>query len=447
MVPGRVLSLCRKLRDGGYRVWIVGGSLRDLLLGRRPEDWDMATDARPHQVRRLFRRVINTGIAQGTVTVLWRGGRFEVTTLRGEGGYSDGRHPDSVVFIDDLEQDLARRDFTVNAIAYDPVQERLIDPFGGLQDIRERLLRAVGDPGARFKEDGLRVLRAVRFAATLGFRLEQSTLAAIPEALDLYTRTSRERVRDEWLKLMKAPEPSIGFELMRSSGILDVTCPELLEQVGCEQNCCHAYDVWSHTMRCLDLAPADPELRMAALFHDLGKPRARAFSEKTGDFTFYDHERIGAKMADRWLRLYRFSGGERERIVHLIRHHLICYTEQWTDSAVRRFLRRVGVDQVPELLALGRADLLAKGLDRSDEIAGLDRLQERIRVVIEQKSALSVGQLAIDGNDVMRRLGIGPGPRIGEVLRKALDPVLESPESNCRETLLELVDEIGREDG
>ncbi len=446
-VPGSVLGLCRKLRDGGHRVWIVGGSLRDLLLGRQPEDWDMATDARPEQVRRLFRRVIDTGIAHGTVTVLWKGGRYEVTTLRGEGGYSDARHPDSVVFIDDLEQDLSRRDFTVNAIAYDPVEERLIDPFGGLEDIRERLLRAVGDPGGRFGEDGLRVLRAVRFAATLHFRLEEHTLAAIPDALERYRRVSRERVRDEWLKLMKAPEPSVGFELMRKSGILGVTCPELLEQVGCEQNRCHAYDVWTHTMRCLDLTPIDPELRVAALFHDLGKPRARVLSEKTGDHTFYEHERIGAQMADGWLKRYRFSSGERERIVHLIRHHLICYTEQWTDAAVRRFLRRVGVDRVPDLLALGRADLLAKGLDAENEIAGLDRLQARVQAVVAQKAALSVGQLAIDGNDVMQRLGIGPGPQIGEVLRKALDRVLEDPDINRRETLLELVDELGREEG
>jgi tRNA nucleotidyltransferase (CCA-adding enzyme) len=442
-VPRAVLALCRKLRDGGHRVWIVGGSLRDLLLGRKPGDWDMATDARPERVRSLFRRVIDTGIAHGTVTVLWKGGRYEVTTLRGEGGYSDGRRPDSVVFINDLDRDLGRRDFTVNAIAYDPLEERLVDPHGGLEDIEKGILRAVGDPLHRFQEDGLRVLRAVRFAATLQFRLEEGTLRSIPDALDSYARVSRERVRDEWLKLMKAPEPSRGFELMRGTGILGVTCPQLLEQVGCTQNRCHAFDVWTHTMRCVDVAPAETVLRLAALFHDLGKPRSRAFSEKKSDYTFYDHERVGAEMADEWLLEYRFSNHERERIVHLIRHHLICYSEQWTDAALRRFLRRVGVDRVPELLALARADLMAKGMDVRSDMAGLEKLAERARAVLAQGSALSVGQLSIDGNDVMQRLDLEPGPKVGEILRKVLDRVLESPDLNRRETLLSLLDELG----
>jgi tRNA nucleotidyltransferase (CCA-adding enzyme) len=442
-----VLDLCRKLRDGGQRAWIVGGSLRDLLLGRQPGDWDIATDARPDRVKNLFRRVIDTGIAHGTVTVLWKGDSYEVTTLRGEGAYSDGRRPDSVLFIDDLDDDLGRRDFTVNAIAYDPLDDRLEDPFGGLEDIRARRLRAVGDPGLRFGEDGLRVLRAVRFAATLQFELEENTLASIPGALDRYARVSHERVRDEWLKLMKAPAPSVGFELMRSTGILQVTCPQLLEQVGCAQNRCHAFDVWTHTMRCLDFTPPDAVLRLAALFHDLGKPRSRAVSEKTSDYTFYNHERIGAEMADAWLQDYRFSNQERERVVHLIQNHLICYTENWTEAAVRRFIRRAGADEVPDLLALGRADLLAKGVDARDDIEGLDRLAERVSAVVAQGSALSVGQLVIDGNDVMRRLGVPPGPLVGEVLRKALDRVLEDPGLNRRETLLALIDELAEEEG
>jgi tRNA nucleotidyltransferase (CCA-adding enzyme) len=439
-VPRAVSDLCRRLRDRGFRAWIVGGSLRDLLLDRQPEDWDIATDARPESVKRLFRRAIDTGVAHGTLTVLFKGGRYEVTTLRGEGAYSDGRRPDSVVFIDDLDEDLGRRDFTVNAIAYDPLEQRLVDPFGGLEDIRKRVLRAVGDPSRRFAEDGLRVLRAARFAATLQFQVEENTLGSIPGALDNYRRVSHERVREEWLKLLKAPEPSRGFELMRSTGILEVTCPQLLEQVGCEQNRGHAFDVWTHTLRCVDLAPAETGLRLAALFHDLGKPRSRAFSPKTSDYTFYDHERMGAEMADRWLLDYRFSNQERERIVHLIRHHLICYSEQWSDAAVRRFLRRVGAEVVPDLLALARADLLAKGTDARGDIEGLERLAERVRAAVARGSALSVGQLAIDGNDVMQRLGIQPGPLVGEILRKVLDRVLEDPDLNRRETLLELVD-------
>ncbi len=264
-----MLDICKELRSAGERAWVVGGCVRDTLRGDRVSDWDVATTARPEKVQKIFRKVIPTGIDHGTVTVLWKGQPFEVTTLRGEGAYSDGRRPDHVVFVEDIDRDLARRDFTVNALAYDPVDGQLVDPFGGLADMRDKVLRAVGDPSERFQEDGLRILRGARFVATLDFELDPGTEAAFRGALDTFRKVSPERVREEWMKAMKAETPSRAFEVMRRTGILEVTYPELLEQVGCEQNQWHAYDVWNHTMRVLDESAADPVERIAALLHDL----------------------------------------------------------------------------------------------------------------------------------------------------------------------------------
>src|SRR5262249_13980038 len=239
--------------------------------------------------------------------VLVRGVPYEVTTLRGETTYSDGRRPDAVIFVDDISADLARRDFTFNAVAIEPLVPSLIDPWGGRHDLEARLLRAVGDPVERFSEDGLRVLRAARFAATLECAIEPRTLAAIEPTLDTYRKVSAERIRDEWMKTMKARKPSVAFDVMRETGILGVTIPEMLEQVGCEQNRYHAFDVWRHSMACLDACAGDPPLRIAALLHDLGKPRTRAKSDKTGDYTFYNHETVGAEMAGPILERLRFS--------------------------------------------------------------------------------------------------------------------------------------------
>jgi tRNA nucleotidyltransferase (CCA-adding enzyme) len=233
---------------------------------------------------------------------------------------------------------------------------------------------------------------------------------------------------------------------MREVGILQVTCPELVEQVGCAQNRHHALDVWTHTLRCVDAAPRETVLRLAALFHDLGKPRTRAISGKTDDYTFYDHERVGAEMADAWLKRYRFSNQERERIVHLIRHHLICYSEQWTDAAVRRFVRRVGEENIEALLALGRADLMAKGTEVGEEIELLKRLAKRVGQLVAEGAALGVKQLEVDGNDVMQRLQVPAGPVVGRMLESLLERVIEDPELNRRETLLSLMDTLAREE-
>jgi tRNA nucleotidyltransferase (CCA-adding enzyme) len=442
-IPPPVLELCRRLRDAGFRAWVVGGCLRDLLAGRAVSDWDVCTSALPAQVQRTFRRVIPTGIEHGTVTVLLEGTPYEVTTLRGEGAYTDGRRPDSVHFVDDIDQDLARRDFTVNAIAYDPLDDRLVDPFRGREDMARRVLRAVGDAHERFSEDGLRVLRAARFVATLEFELDEATAAAIPATLDTFRKVSPERVRDEWLKTMKARRPSRAFRVMASTGILGVTYPELAAQIGCTQNKWHAFDVWGHSLETLDALEGDPVLRLAGLLHDIGKPRTRALGEKTQDYTFYNHEAVGAQMADAWLRAFRFSNEERDRVVHLIRHHLVCYADTWSDAAVRRFLKRVGPERVADLLRLAQADALGKGRPVDAELAGLVELQGRIDAIVASGSALSTRDLAVNGADVMKRLGIRPSRRVGEVLEQLLERVLEEPSLNDRDALFALVDVLG----
>lgn len=436
VAPKDVFWITNKLAEAGKRSWIVGGCVRDALLGKTPSDWDVATDARPDELVKIFPRAIPTGLQHGTVTVVLNKKHYEVTTLRGEGAYSDGRRPDTVHFVDAIEADLARRDFTVNAIAVDPKSGELVDPFGGRKDLEAKVIRAVGKPVERFSEDGLRVLRAARFCATLEFEIEPDTFAAISRTLDTFKKVSAERVRDEWVKTMKARKPSRAFDVMRETGILAITCPELLEGVGMEQNKWHEYDVWRHSMECMDACTGDPILRIAALLHDVGKPRTRAFSEKTKDWTFYDHDRVGAEIADPIASRLRFSNEERERIVALVRHHLFHY-DQWSDAAVRRWIRRVGKERVEDLYILNEADVRAKGRGFEPDLAALEALKAHVAKVLAEGAALTTRDLAIDGRVLMKELGLSPGPIIGKILNALLEEVIADPKLNEREALLE----------
>jgi tRNA nucleotidyltransferase (CCA-adding enzyme) len=434
-VPRDVFAICDRLRERGKRAWIVGGCVRDLLLGRTGGDWDVCTDARPDELMKIFPRAIPTGIEHGTVTVVANKVHYEVTTLRGESTYSDGRRPDAVHFVDDITADLARRDFTVNAIAVDPRSGHVIDPFEGRRDLAARVLRAVGDARERFSEDGLRVLRAARFVATLEMELDPETERAIEPTLGTYRKVSAERVRDEWVKTMKAKKPSRAFDVMRRTGILGVTCPELLEGVGMEQNKWHAFDVWRHAMECMDACRGDAILRIAALLHDVGKPRTRAWSDKTNDWTFYDHDVLGAEIVEPIAARLRFSNDERARIVALVRHHLFHYSE-WSDAAVRRWMKRVGTERIEDLYALNEADVRAKGRDCSADLAALEALKAHVAQVVAQGAALRVRDLKVNGRDLMTDLGMKPGPRMGEILEVLLEKVIADPSLNDRDRLL-----------
>lgn len=441
-VPASIVDICKQLHTAGHRAWVVGGCVRDVLVGRPVSDWDVCTSATPKEVQSVFRRVIPTGIEHGTVTVLHQGQSIEVTTLRGEGAYSDGRRPDSVHFVSNIDDDLARRDFTVNAMAYDPIEDRFVDPFHGREDIAKKILRAVGNPLERFSEDGLRVLRAARFSATLEFAIDAETEKAIGATLDTFRKVSPERVRDEWLKSMRAKKPSRAFRVMHETGMLQITCAELSKQVGCEQNKWHAFDVWNHTLECLDALGGDPVLRLSALLHDIGKPKTRAMSDKTNDYTFFHHEAVGADMADAWMRAYKFSNDDRERVVHLVRHHLVCYSDEWTDAAVRRFIKRVGPERIDDLMRLAEADALGKGRPVESELVALVSLRGRIAQVQAAGDALSARDLAVRGADLMTHLGLPPGKQIGVLIAQLLERVLDEPSLNERARLLQVASEI-----
>lgn len=439
--PAPALAALDRLRAGGHQAYLVGGTLRDVLLGRAAgELLDLATDRRPEEVMALFPRVEPIGLAHGTVLVLCEGLGFECTTFRREGAYADARHPDDVEFTTDLRADLRRRDFTVNALAFDPRSGVLVDPHGGLADLERRCLRAVGEPLARFREDALRPVRAARFAATLELELEPATRAALGGALDRARLVAVERVREELVKLMAAPRPSVGLELLREAGLLALWMPELARCHAVPQNRWHAYDVYTHSLETCDHAPAaKPVVRWAALLHDLGKPDTRV--ERRGDGTFYGHQSVGAELADRLLERLRFPGALRAAVVHLVREHMFDYRGEWSDAAVRRWVRRVGEDAVADLFDLRIADLLGNGLKLGFP-AQLEPLRRRIERVLAAAHALHVADLAVDGRDVMEALGVGPGPAVGELLGGLLEEVLEDPGCNTRERLLARLTEL-----
>jgi poly(A) polymerase/tRNA nucleotidyltransferase (CCA-adding enzyme) len=452
MIPETLFRFSEKFSRHGKEAFLVGGAVRDLLISGdiSRSDFDFATNARPNEVQRIFRRTIPTGITHGTVTVLFEGQNFEVTTYRSDGVYSDGRRPDSVCFSDTIEEDLMRRDFTVNAIACDLANLRFIDPYGGMEDLRRRVIRAVGDPIARFRDDGLRVLRACRFAGKLLFTIDEATEAAIPQALDVFKQVAIERVRDELFKIMESDRPSVALEAMRVTGLLAIVLPELLEGYGVAQNEFHIHDIYYHNLYSCDAANKDlPLVRFAALLHDIGKKRALDNAQRRagpGETVFHNHENIGARMANAILRRLKFSNHDREYIVHLTRHHMFHYTDEWSDGAVRRLIRNVGIDCLPDLFELRRADRIGNGKKRGPSRT-MEKLQQRIHYVLEEANAISVKDLDINGRDIMDAFSIQPGRIIGDLLNFLLEHILDHPGDNTRERLLALAEGFLRERG
>jgi tRNA nucleotidyltransferase (CCA-adding enzyme) len=451
-IPADVRALARRLVERGFQAHLVGGGVRDMLLGRPPADFDLATDARPEKVLELFGRsfAIPTGLQHGTVTVLTGPDpatrrSVEVTTFRGEGAYLDGRRPSTVTYVSTLEEDLSRRDFTMNAIALDPDAGALTDPFDGRADLARRVIRAVGDPVTRFREDGLRPMRAVRQAAQLGFDVDAATLAAIEPTLDVFRKVSAERVRDEMLKMLTAPRPSVGLELMRRTGLLAEVLPEILEGVGCTQNRFHKHDVYGHTLAVVDATRGDAIVRLGALLHDVGKPRARQPREGApGEYSFFKHEYVGKDMADAICRRWKLSTADRARVVTVVEHHMFYYAPDWTDGTVRRFVRRVGGETLDALFALREGDVVGRGFDEDPE-RELGELRRRIAAVAAADAALRVTDLAIGGEDVMRALGIPPSREIREILERLLELVLDDPSLNERDKLLGLLPSVRSE--
>lgn len=410
--------------------------MRDSLLGKEPHDWDIATNARPNETAALFERVIETGIDHGTVTVLDGTRAIEVTTYRADGAYTDGRRPESVRFLVSLADDLSRRDFTINAMAYDPIGDELVDIFGGARDLGGLVLRTVGNASERFREDSLRMLRAVRFAATLGLDMAFDTEEAI-QADCLHV--APERIQVELVKGLLSERPGKFLVLLEQTDLLDEILPELAATRGCTQNKYHEFDVWRHTLHVMDATPADTTLRLAAMLHDVGKPPVKGVHPTTGEATFYDHETVGAEMADAILRRLKFSNEIRETVVHLIRHHLVPFNSMPSGSALRRWIRRVGPEHIYPLLELAAADAVGKG---NAQVTGcgvefLRELRERIVTMGNESPVVTrESQLAINGNDVMMALGIGPGPAVGAKLRELLEMVTDDPGMNSREALL-----------
>jgi len=431
-------EVCRVLAGAGHRAYVVGGWLRDIILGRAAGDADVATTARPEEVEKLFSRTIPTGIAHGTVTVRLGQGSYEVTTLRGDGIYSDGRRPDTVSFVNDIHDDLSRRDFTMNAIAYEPETGEVHDSFGGMEDMEKHLIRAVGNPSERFAEDGLRCMRAARFSAVLDFDIEEETLRAIPGSLDTFRKVSPERVRMELVKLIAGHNPAAGLEVLLSTGLLREIMPELADCVGSDQNAYHKYDVFRHSvLTCKNLPASDPVLRLAGLVHDVGKPVVRVMDEKKNDYVFHGHEKTGARIVDRWMEKLKFSNADRERVVHLVRYHGYHYTDEWTDAAVRRFIRKVGVEHLEDLHALREADIVSHGEGMEHEsLVLLNTLRERVEKELAKQSAINVSDLAVKGSDLIDGLQIAPGPVIGTLLEMLLDHVTEHPQENNRKNLM-----------
>lgn len=461
-IAKEVLQIAAILHAHHYQAYLVGGCVRDLFTGHEPKDWDIATDALPEMVRELFPDSVYEN-SFGTVGVKTeskdsRCKVIEVTTFRTESGYSDKRRPDEVAFVKTIEEDLARRDFTVNALALDLKEGMallttefedlpIVDPFGGKEDLQRQVLRAVGDPDQRFGEDALRLMRGVRFHAQLGFGIEKNTLAAIERNATLLKHIAQERIRDEFFKLLSTPRASEGVEMLRETGLLAFIVPELLDGVGCEQNMHHIYDVYTHNLKALEYATQKNyslAVRIASLLHDVGKPATRAWKKdargkkvrggERGDWTFYGHQVVGAKMARKILERLHAPGEIIDQVVLLVYEHMFVYDpEVVTLAGVRRLLARVGPEHMDALIQVREADRIGSGVPKAQPY----RLRYLLAMIEKVKSdPISAKMLKVNGEDIMKALAVPPSRIIGQIIAVLLEEVLENPERNTKEYLL-----------
>ncbi len=465
-IPYELQKMNSLFEAAGFEAYLVGGAVRDEIMGKGAHDWDVATNARPEDVIKIFHRVIPTGIKHGTVTVHFMKKAIEVTTFRTESDYSDGRHPDKVEYAGHIEEDLSRRDFTMNAMAASLKDGHIVDPYGGADDIKARVIRAVGVPHERFMEDGLRPVRAVRFASQLGFRIEENTWAAIlrKDILKKAAGISLERFRDEFCKILLSSVPSVGLKLLEDSGLLKIFVPELLQGRACVQSDergFHSFDVLDHNFYACDGAvmrgaseaceqsPADSLLilRLAALFHDVAKPSCKRVDG--GKITFYNHEIAGEKMARGILVRLKFSNAQIDAVCHLIKEHMFNYESSWSDAAVRRFVQRVGAQNIDALFDLRLADIY--GMKRVEvrlhdtAVCGkLLELRSRVDAALSQKSAMGLKDLAVNGGDLIA-IGIPAGKKMGAILKELFEAVTDDPAMNSRDELLGLAKNLWTE--
>ncbi len=441
-LPDPVKKILQTLTIAGFQAYIVGGAVRDLLLNTPVKDWDFTTNALPEEIQDLFPEAFYDN-QFGTVGIAGKhlGDTenpdvvYEITTYRSEGVYTDHRRPDTVEWGKTIEEDLQRRDFTINAMALD--DKKVIDPFDGQKDIQAKLVRAVGDPATRFQEDALRMMRAIRIGAQLGFGIEQKTLEAIAKNADLIQHISWERIRDEFFKILTSNYPKNGIELLTSTGLLNHILPELLECKGVQQAHHHVTDVWTHTLNAVAACPSkDPIVRLAVLLHDIAKPLTADTSGK--NVTFYNHEVLGARIAKQIGLRLRLSKKDVQKLFILVRWHMFMYDSHVTDAYIRRFIRRVGVENIPDMIALRIADRLGSGSKPTSW--RFEEMKQRIEGQLKQP--FTMNDMAIDGNDLMKEFKLKPGPQLGKILHELFKIILEEPTKNTKEQLLQIAQSL-----
>lgn len=435
-IPSGVRHILQTLNGAGYEAYLVGGCVRDLLRGVEPHDWDICTSARPEETEDCFAgcRMIETGLKHGTVTVLEEGEPYEITTYRTEGPYSDSRRPDYVEFVSSLEADLSRRDFTMNAIALG-LDGSLRDPFGGAADIEAGLIRCVGEPARRFREDGLRVMRALRFGAVFGYEIEEKTAQAIHENRRMLEHVAAERINVELCKLLMGEKA--GDTLRQYPDVFCQFWPQMEPLVTLEQNNpWHCWGGWEHTIHTVEAVPPDLILRLTMLLHDIGKPACKSVDEKGIDH-FYGHPAVSAKLAGRMLRALKFDNRTRERVVTLVEHHDVQIPCR--DRSIRKWLGRLGPETFFQLLEVKRADGMGQAYELvKDRLAELEKVKAKVEEIVAQGQCFSLKDLAVNGRDVIAA-GITPGPEVGKVLNGLLERVVSGETPNERETLLEQI--------
>lgn len=446
LLPQHVKTIISTLEAAGYEAYAVGGCVRDAVLGREPEDWDITTSAKPEEVKALFRRTVDTGIAHGTVTVLLDKTGYEVTTYRIDGEYADSRHPKEVSFTDSLQEDLRRRDLTINAMAYNETTG-LVDAFGGISDLEGRVIRCVGDARERFGEDALRMLRAVRFAAQLGFSIDEDTQAAIRQMAGSLKHISAERIQTELTKLLVSPHPEMLLQACEL-GMTAVFLPEFDQIMQTEQhNPHHCWNVGMHTIKALEKSPKDRVVRLALLCHDLGKPAAKTTVD--GVDHFRGHPKYSEELSARVLRRLKFDNETIRQVRILVRLHdvrpvlvrelspdLDPKVRVVSEKYVRRLIFQAGRELFPKLVQVCRADILAQSsFRRAEKLFLLEQTEEVCREILKKQDCLSLKELAVDGRDLLAA-GMAPGKQLGEVLERMLEDVLDAPEHNTKEYLM-----------